>query len=506
VQVRIFPQDPLVGPPRPHQVEASHIGPDLRGDRALVVDPGRPRAVPDERGNYLFEPDTDAFAQVHSLVITDETLHMFEGYAGHRIPWAFRGQLEVHPHKQEGQNAYYSRWDAATNFFYFDSPGLGTTVRTSQSADVVSHETGHAVLDGLRPGYLNSWDSETSAFHEAFGDMAAMLLNLRDPQNRFRILEQTGGDLSRPSILSGLGEQFGKALRLDNDDPGDDEREYLRTALNDFKYRPPAELPPGRGGDQRLTREPHSFSRIFSGAFYDLLAGLYRQEAASGVDPDEALRRAGETGGRILARGLELAPATSARYGEMARALIQADRQLHGGRHEELLGQVFAGRDIVPAQEPPGALPPLRLETPLADGPQAVAWVKAHAAELGLPADEPFEPQQVYSNDRGETFVTLVARHPVPVSGIPEYQGYSTDLLSGLSLVFDPQGRLVHRLYTPLTPERIAAEMQGIRELKGADRILERPHDGQSPFMNAAGGLYQGLLRGRKLIRIPVAS
>ena len=49
------------------------------------------------------------------------------------------------------------------------------TVYTCLSADIVNHEFGHAVLDGIRPLFNESSHPQTAAFHEFMGDLTAIL-------------------------------------------------------------------------------------------------------------------------------------------------------------------------------------------------------------------------------------------------------------------------------------------------------------------------------------------
>ena len=113
------------------------------------------------------------------------TLDFFEsGFAlGRRISWAFEGnRLIVVPHAGYGENAYYDRLSKSLQFYWFDDEK--GRVFTCLSSDIVNHEFGHAVLDGLRPYFYESVGAETAAFHEFLGDLTAILMAFRN--NAFR--------------------------------------------------------------------------------------------------------------------------------------------------------------------------------------------------------------------------------------------------------------------------------------------------------------------------------
>ncbi|MBI3926137.1 MAG: hypothetical protein HY319_11390, partial [Armatimonadetes bacterium] len=82
----------------------------------------------------------------------------------------------------------------------------------------------------------------------------------------------------------------------------------------------------------------------------------------------------------------------------------------------------------------------------------------------------------------------------------------TTDVHGGLTLVFGPDGKLKEYRHDAITDEVIAREMQGIAEAKGSQAILERPHDGSNPFTSADGSIFKGIVRGRKLVRVPISS
>src|SRR5262249_32163299 len=172
-------------------------------------------------------------------------------------------------------NAFYAR-DSGLNFFHglVDQVSPNVTVYSAESPHVVCHELGHAILDAVKPELFDAMSNEVSAFHEAFGDMSSMLCALQIPSLRQYVLDQTGGILNTNSRLSQLARQLGWAIRVEiAPDAVDDD--CLRNACNSFFYQDPAGLPPSAPASQ-LSSEPHSFSRVFSGAFLDVLAGMYQ--------------------------------------------------------------------------------------------------------------------------------------------------------------------------------------------------------------------------------------
>jgi hypothetical protein len=233
----------------------------------------------------------------------------------------------------EGQdfNAYYDR--AGLHFFH--GPVEGTLVYSGESPDVVCHEFGHAVLDAIRPQLWDAASDEVAAFHESFGDMSAMLSALQLPSVRDAVLTSTTGKLSRSSRLSRLAEQLGWAIRTIAPDAVD--ADCLRNAANSFFYQDPAKLPP-RAPASSLSSEPHSFSRVFSGAFLRGLAGMY--EAQPKQDSDALLAATGDLG-QILVSGIEAAPVVPSYYSQVAAHMLEVDATDFGGRYHDALKSAF---------------------------------------------------------------------------------------------------------------------------------------------------------------------
>ena len=114
------------------------------------VDAGRQAAQPGQHRAVQFH-------QVNAWAILQHALDFYEsGFGlGRRIPWGFDGsRLIVVPHAGPGENAYYDRTSKSLQFYYFDRGE--ERIYTCLSTDIIHHEFGHAVLDGIRPLYFEA--------------------------------------------------------------------------------------------------------------------------------------------------------------------------------------------------------------------------------------------------------------------------------------------------------------------------------------------------------------
>jgi hypothetical protein len=240
---------------------------DYNGDTGALVPPAKwdedTRHFADTGGIYVdgayLEQKSDAIQahQVHVWALVQRALDFFEsGFGlGRRVSWAFEGsRLIVVPHAGYGQNAFYDRQSKSLQFYYFDSGP--DKIYTCLSTDIVNHEFGHAVLDGIRPYFIEAIGPQTAAFHEFMGDLTAILIAFRNNDFRKYVGIKAQGDLSTDTALSNIAEQFGNAVRG---------RPYLRSARNPRKM---SEL----SDEQR----PHLLSEVLTGAMFDIIFRLSR--------------------------------------------------------------------------------------------------------------------------------------------------------------------------------------------------------------------------------------
>jgi hypothetical protein len=236
-------------------------------------------------------------------------------------------------------NAFYDR----EGLKFFHGTAAGRTVFSGESPDVVCHELGHALLDSFKPQLFDAASIEVAAFHESFGDMSALLSALQLPSVRDGVLAETGGVLRRASRLSRLAEQLGWAIRQSV--PSAVEPDCLRNAVNTFFYRDPDTLPT-RAPAAALSSEPHSFSRVFTGAFFEGLAGMLATTDRKG---EAALLQVSRDMGSILTEGIRTASVVPTFFSQVAATMLGvAASQFSAQGYEVPLRSGFVRHGILP--------------------------------------------------------------------------------------------------------------------------------------------------------------
>jgi hypothetical protein len=360
-------------------------------------------------------------------------------------------------------NAFYTRGAGG------DTPGLhffhesvrGRVFYSGESPDVVCHEMGHAVLDALRPELFNAQFIEAAAFHESFGDMSALLSALQVRSFRQILFTETSGKINRASRLSRLAEQLGAAIRVNHPDAVDPD--CLRNANNSFFYKDPQGLPPNAPASQ-LSSEPHSFSRVFTGAFLDALAGIFTLQGKSPTS--DALVGASQDLAHILTDGIQAAPVVPEYFSQVAAHVVQAgEGSPFNGKYRDVLKSAFIRKGILSLQAATtlGSLKRQTLragivsaqgftsrtgELPVASIPATQfglkkATLNVHATaepkQFGVTASSqiagPLEPPsaqnaaQIYTEDIFKRGHVDLGRHAHPESGVAHNFSFKTHLI-----------------------------------------------------------------------------
>jgi hypothetical protein len=119
----------------------------------------------------------------------------------------------------------------------------------------------------------------------------------------------------------------------------------LRNAANSFFYRDPQTLPPVAPASQ-LSSEPHSFSRLFTAAFLDVLAAMFRTAGSAPTAAD--LLTTTEQLAKLLVEAVRAAPVVPDFYSQVAAHMIDAgDQAPFSGKYRDLLKSVFVRRGIL---------------------------------------------------------------------------------------------------------------------------------------------------------------
>ena len=328
------------------------------------------------------------FHQQMVYAVVKETVERFEFALGRPMAWRqerdhkddpYRGKMRIFPHGMQEANAYYDPELHAILFGYFTAPPddemnlPGQTVFSCLSHDIVAHETTHAVIDRIRPYFMENTSLDTPAFHEAFADIVALLQHFSMPDVMREAIAGTHGllqmanlapyaekgsegarinaEIARDNPLVSLARQFGGAMKM---------RGGLRSAIGT----------PPNSRELETKTEPHDRGAILVAAVFDAyltsyikktrdLMAIASAKAGSKADlhPDLVNRLADEASKtakefeHICMRALDYCPVTDVHFGDFLQALITADYDLvpddtHGYRSAFI--DAFRSRGIRP--------------------------------------------------------------------------------------------------------------------------------------------------------------
>ena len=330
-----------------------------RDARIASGDPGISPVEPNAFGDFVTMPDTPQFDAVHTFAVVRQTLTMYQrslSSAGAEtpLPWQWNSSIDTAPLQvfpyglPNVMNAFYSRNQSCLKFGDFVPSGQKERVFTCRSFDIVAHETGHAVLDGLKPHWLLAdAPPQTGGLHESFGDLTAIFLALSQLDQCEAVVAQTKARLHDKTFLADIAEQFGLAL---GNTTG------LRNADNDLTL-------------SQAGAQVHAISQVFTGGVYDILADIFALERNPAFEDDAAVlhRVAAWLRGLVL-RALVAAPDMAASYADVVNEMLRLAGEdgkpaawLDAIRHQftirEVVGEPEAGADTpAPAAlEPAGA-------------------------------------------------------------------------------------------------------------------------------------------------------
>jgi len=417
----------------------------------------------DPEGEKLDKKNTEPmqFHQVNVWAVLQRALAFFEEGQGlgRPIPFGFEGnRLIVVPHAGYGQNAFYDRKSKSLQFYYFDRDG--ERVYTCLSTDIINHEFGHAVLDGIRPHLIESTLVETAAFHEFLGDLTAILIILRNNHFRSWLVETTEGDMAAATHLSSIAEQFGRTV---TGEP------YLRTAQNDLEM-----------SDVVDEDGPHRVSEVLTGAMFDILLAFSKHYIEDrGQTPRRAFWNSIQRMQRMAIQPLDLLPPVDVTFKDYALAVLRAEEisnptDPHG--YCDMMLDAFVERGILDRsdkedlREARYVYDRLRLdvfhdvEDISRSRSGAYRFLDDNRDKLFIPADRDVLVADLYDARKlgrqarrlpRQVILEYLWREEVKLEGerFGEYDGSWTAMLCGGTLVFDQNGTLLSWFRKPGTQE-----------------------------------------------------
>jgi hypothetical protein len=324
---------------------------------------------------------------------------------GRPLVWAFDApQLLLIPRAGQMANAYYERASHSLQFFYF-TPDGGQRIYTSLSRDIVAHEAGHAILDGILPDLYHALTPQSLALHEAIADLTALMMALRSHNLRSFVLRQTGGHIRDSTAFSSVAEELGGALDRDG------QAGYLRSLLNRRTLDPEDESVDELGRPNRVPRNaPHALSQVLCGALYATMIQLHEAFKRKYMEEDQvsefsasgkALWVAAEQFKRMILRALDYLPPGEVSFADYGRAILAADKALYPEEDQArqwITAEFVQRRMVGSATELESwtnyshrAVQDLDLRTLVESDWAAYAFANANRELLNIPEDIPFE-------------------------------------------------------------------------------------------------------------------
>jgi len=397
------------------------------------------------------------FHQVNVWVVLQRALMQYEDKLcmGRHIPWGFPGnRLIVVPHAGYGENAFYDRESKSLQFYYFDSGGK--RIYTCLSSDIINHEFGHAILDGIRPYFYESTLVETAAFHEFTGDLTAILMVMRNNNFRKALCQDVDLDLSVNSALSSIAEQFGNMTS---------DKLYLRSALQKLKM-----------DDISEDDGAHTMSEVLTATMFDILrafAKSYHKERKKTWP--QTLFYTVEKMQQLSFQALDFLPPVDATFTDYARAVLRSYELANPydpHNYYEVVLNAFHKRGILTTKETEGLRKKEYLHNTLRPDilysvndigrsrATAYMFLNDNRRKFNIPANQDFEIIDLYDSQKStndgrllpkQTILQYLWKEEVELKGkqFGEFNGEQTTISCGGTIVFDENNVILFWTHKP---------------------------------------------------------
>lgn len=259
--------------------------------------------------------------------------------------WSATQLLQVVPEAGVEMNAYYDR--GSLKFFSYGF--RGKNYYFADSADIVTHELGHAFLDAMRPDFWSVQSLEIWSFHEAFSDITAMFHIMNYDNAIKKVLTETRGNLLISNTISKLAEEVGFLIRSVTKDSA-----YLPDALRNpavekFAYVNPSILPK-EARNNVLAAECHSFGRVFSNAWYNIFERVYSANVSSGQNQLAAFKSARDFCYSTMIQAVPLSPRVPNYYSAIAKQMVAVAKSKNLTNSEIMKNVFLEWKILTPAE------------------------------------------------------------------------------------------------------------------------------------------------------------
>jgi hypothetical protein len=312
---------------------------------------------------------------------------------------------------------------------------------------------------------------------------------------RQRLLKETNQDLRKSSNVTRLAEQLGKALYAERGKEAAGAT-FLRDLVNTFRYQETWNLP-ATAPSSRLSSESHSFSRIFSGAVYQIFVRIYeaRRKASSRLSAEDALCDARDAVGKLMATALVLAPPGDAVFRVMAMSMFKAEQQLFNGKYFDILKKVFSNRRILRVKDAEIFKPQSR------SGIGKAMPVGARMLSMVGTTAEPMPPaelqkalqlrgeEMVFARELGrlddEKVVQYRAERLIPLKGkrYGPANGALVPVQGGVTLNVNPKGAVQFSGYYRAGQDDVRAIRDNVEKLAERERIYDAAPQDEADVM-----------------------
>lgn len=338
--------------------------------------------------------------------------------------WASCNLLQINPAAGSDLNAYYDRNSIKLFYYNFNNKNF----YFADSADVVTHELGHALLDAMRPDFWSVQSLEIWSFHEAFSDILAIFNLMSYDEALMKVLQETKGNLYLSNSVSRLAEEVGFLIRSITKDSS-----YLNNALRDpaienFKYIEPSSLPK-EASNNKLAAECHSFGRVFSNAWYNIFVKIFNLHVSKGDSQIVAIKKARDISFSSLAQAIPSSPRVPNYYCAIAKCMI-ATASAKNPEYGKIAKEVFKEWSIVDDES-------LKI---LSD----VSW-KTVVSNL--------KKNDIVFKNKNSTIVSVKNNSKIPISNLPilfkssiSNENFSVEVANDSFYEFDNKGSLISEI------------------------------------------------------------